>query len=127
MEAHLRRDSLWKAKLMVIPTKKPTCSTKAAMQPSDTVAIVGTSLSVELDDTKGLNKLKECIARSGASPPQFAHMMGVTAGCMRLWLSGKRALSPLAIRAAYFCAAMSGVPVHMPNPARYLAASAKRR
>jgi transcriptional regulator with XRE-family HTH domain len=75
---------------------------------------------VDLDDTKGLKTLKECIARSGASSPQFARMMGVNRSTMSLWLSGKRAVSPLAIRAALFCAAMSGVPMRMPKPSRYM-------
>jgi hypothetical protein len=106
-------------------SNKPSRSTKGATQPRDTVAIIGLSLLVDLDDSRGLHSLQECLARSHAPPAVFARMMGVTAGCMRLWLSGKRTLSPLAIRAAYFCAAMSGVPVHMPNPARYLATAAK--
>jgi hypothetical protein len=34
--------------------------------------------------------LKECIARSGTTSPQFARMLGVTPGCVRLWLARKR-------------------------------------
>jgi len=85
------------------------------------------SLEIELDDSRGLYSLKRCLHASQATPAAFARLMGVTPQCMSMWLSGRRNLSPLAIRAAYFCAAMSGVPVHMPNPARYLATTTKRR
>ena len=79
------------------------------------------SLEIELDDSWGLYSLKRCLHASQATPAQFARLMGVTPACMSMWLSGKRSLSPLAIRAAYWAAAMSGVPVRLPNPARYLA------
>jgi hypothetical protein len=83
------------------------------------------SLEIELDDSRGLYSLKRCLHAAHATPAQFARLMGVTPACMSMWLSGKRSLSPMAIRCAYWAAAMSGVPVHMPNPARYLATTAK--
>ena len=83
------------------------------------------SLEVDLNNTLGLYSLKRCLHAAHATPAQFARLMGVTPQCMSMWLSGRRSLSPLAIRAAYWAAAMSGVPVRMPNPARYLATTAK--
>lgn len=91
----------------------------------DSVKTIGATLFADLDDTNGLKTLKECIARSGAKRSEFARSMGVTDGAMSLWLSGKRAVSPLAIRAALFCAAMSGVSVRMPNPSQQLSITAK--
>jgi hypothetical protein len=102
------------------PTTKQSRNSKVARQPDDPVNIIGASLIVDLDDTKGLKTLNECIARSGASSAQYARMMGVDRSTMSLWLSGKRPVTGVAIRAALFCAAMSGVPMRMPNPSRYL-------
>jgi hypothetical protein len=102
------------------PKKKQSRKVEVAGQPDDPVNTIGASLIVDLDDTNGLKTLKECIARSGASSPQFARMMGVDRSTMSLWLSGKRPVTGTAIRAALFCAAMSGVPMRMPNPSQYL-------
>jgi len=79
------------------------------------------TLEVDLDDSRALYSLKRCLHAAHATPAQFARLMGVTPACMSMWLSGKRSLSPVAIRAAYWAAAMSGVPVRLQNPARYLA------
>ncbi len=81
------------------------------------------SLEIDLDDDRGLASLQRCLAESHATPAAFARLMGVSAGCMSMWLAGTRSLSPMAIRACYWAAAMSGVPVHLKNPAKYLAAS----
>jgi transcriptional regulator with XRE-family HTH domain len=91
----------------------------------DPVNIPTLSLEVDLDDSQGLWTLKRCMHASHATPAKFARMMGVSNSTISLWLSGKRTLSPSAIRSCYFCAAMSGVYVSLPNPARYLATAAK--
>jgi DNA-binding transcriptional regulator YdaS (Cro superfamily) len=91
----------------------------------DSVNYSTVTLEVELADSQGLYSLKRCLHAAHASPAQFARLMGVTPACMSMWLSGKRSLSPLAIRAAYWAAATSGVPVHMPKPSQYLATAAK--
>jgi hypothetical protein len=85
------------------------------------------TLEVDLDDGRRLYSPKRCLHAAHATPAQFARLMGVTPACMSMWLSGKRGLSPLAIRTAYWAAAMSGVPVRLSNPAQFLAATAKRR
>ena len=85
----------------------------------NSVNIPTMSLDVHLDNTQGLHSLKRCLHAAHATPAQFARLMGVTPACMSMWLSGKRSLSPLAIRAGYWAAAMSGVAVRLPNPARY--------
>ena len=68
-----------------------------------------------------LYSFKRCLHAAHATPAQFARLMGVSPQCMSMWLSGKRNLSPLAIRAAYCAAATSGVAVCLPSPAQYLA------
>jgi len=100
--------------------KKQSRNAEVAEQPDNLVRTMGASLIVDLNDTKGLKTLKECIQRSGASRAQFARMMGVTDTAMSWWFAGKRTISPMAIRAALFCAAMSGVPMRMPNPSQFL-------
>ena len=80
-----------------------------------------TSLEVTLDDTEGLRSLKRCMHAAHATQAAFGRMMGVSPQQMSMWLSGKRPLSPVVIRAAYWAAAMSGVPMRMPNPAQFLA------
>lgn len=80
-----------------------------------------TILAVDLDDTQGLDSLKRCLRAAHATHAAFARLMGASPQQMSMWLSGARPVPPLAIRAAYLAAAMSGVPVRMPHPARYLA------
>jgi DNA-binding transcriptional regulator YdaS (Cro superfamily) len=80
---------------------------------------------VDLDDTQGLDSLKRCLHAAHATQVAFARLMGASPQQMSMWLSGARPIPSLAIRAAYLAAAMSGVPLRMPHPARYLAGAVR--
>jgi transcriptional regulator with XRE-family HTH domain len=75
------------------------------------------TLEVDLDDAHALESLQRCLHAAHATQAAFARVMGVSPQQMSMWLSGKRPLSPVVLRAAYWAAAMSGVPVRLPNPA----------
>ncbi len=86
-----------------------------------------TTLEVDLDDAQALRSLKRCLDAAHATQAAFSRLMGVSPQQMSMWLSGSRPIPAVVVRAAYWSAAMSGVPVRMHNPAKYLAASKARR
>ena len=73
-------------------------------------------LLVDLDGDHAAHAIRLCLNSSRLGKARFALLMGVSGSSLKRWLNLSKPIPAWAIRAAYFAAIASGVPVRFKKP-----------